>query len=116
MDITESSLDRKSVVEKLNQVPDELVQTISDFIDGLVKQHEEVSSITAQDPVAAQDSSVRKDLSSITTWDEWFDAVQQLPEVPGLSNLSKQERQEIMTEAIVEKYERKGLEHLVEGL
>jgi hypothetical protein len=51
----------------------------------------------------------------ITTWAQWFQGIRDLPEIPSLANLTKKERQAIITEGLAEEYERQHLNILSEN-
>ncbi len=44
---------------------------------------------------------VEKPPEEITTWAQWFQEIRDLPKIPSLANLTKKERQAIMTEGLL---------------
>jgi hypothetical protein len=102
MDASRTFLLRKAVAERLAQVPDDSVQAVLAFMDDLIEQHEK--SLTTQEAEKLIPPE------EITTWEQWFSEVRDLPEIPALVNLTKQQRQKIITDGLVEEYERQSVE------
>jgi hypothetical protein len=64
----------------------------------------------ASNIASARKVVVEKPLEEITTWAQWFQEIRDLPEIPSLANLTKKERQAIITEGLAEEYERQHLD------
>jgi hypothetical protein len=102
MDASNIALARKAVVEKLAQVPDDSIQAVLTFVDNLIEQRDKALTNQGAEPVTPPEE--------ITTWAQWFQEIRDLPEIPSLANLTKKERQSIITEGLAEEYERQHLD------
>ncbi|MEL6353427.1 MAG: hypothetical protein AAFR58_17000 [Cyanobacteria bacterium J06627_28] len=93
---------KQAIIKKLDKLPDALVQTVSTILDDLIDYHQKtISTPNVSEKIVADDKS---SIEPITTWDQFFDEIQQLPEAPELVGMTKQQRKALMTEYLQEKY------------
>lgn len=58
---------RETAIEKLQKLPDSLLQQVSDFIDFLIYRHRKTTTVDTQENTLAEE------------WEIWFEAVDHLP-------------------------------------
>lgn len=80
---------RETTIAKLKQLPDPLLQEVSDLIDGVLSKHQ-LSETEAQSEKTSQ------------AWLQWFDAVAHLETTPVALENNYQK-------LLLEKYRRQGL-------
>ncbi|MEX0270082.1 hypothetical protein AB3R30_13130 [Leptolyngbyaceae cyanobacterium UHCC 1019] len=81
---------RETTIAKLQQLPDWLLQEVSDFIDGITRQHQSVASDNPQRNITK-------------TWAKWFESVDHLDIVPPKPSSPYQQ-------LLLNKYRKQGLE------
>jgi hypothetical protein len=100
MNRQETQVAKDIVIEKLNQVSPELIQTVSDFLDHLLETQKKALATDAQ----SDSDEISRD-EWVTTWDQWFREVDELPASdPSQVNLTKAERRELIAEDVANKY------------
>jgi TATA-binding protein-associated factor Taf7 len=105
MNRQETQVAKDIVIEKLNQVSPELIQTVSNFLDHLLETQKKALATDAQSDI---DEISRGEW--ITTWDQWFEEVDELPlSDPSQVNLTKAERRELIAEDVAKKYDCKWM-------
>ncbi len=100
MNRQETQVAKDIVIEKLNQVSPELIQTVLNFLDRLIE--------TQKKPLATGSGSESDKISRdewVKVWDQWFEEVDELPlSDPSQVNLTKAERRELIAEDVAKKY------------
>jgi hypothetical protein len=82
---------RETAITKLNQLPESLVQEVSDFIDFIAQKHQ------SQLPDNPSESTLEQ------TWSQWFRAVDALEVAPPKTNNT-------YSELLISKYRQQGLD------
>jgi len=100
--IQSTSSTKASIIEKLDELPDALMQTVSTILDGLISYHREARQSPERPLHVGEENEPQ--LEPFTTWAQFFEELEKLPTSPELANMTKQQRKEAMTEYLQEKY------------
>ncbi len=96
MNRQETQVAKNLVIEKLNQLSPELIQTVSNFLDHLIETQKKALATDAQFDI----DEISRD-EWVTTWDQWFKEVDELPlSNPSQVNSTKAERKELIAEEV----------------
>ena len=101
-DLQNASSAKESIIRKIDTLPDALVQTVSTILDGLIAYHKATAPVSDFSETGADVS--KESSEPVTTWDQFFDELQKLPEAPALVNMTKQQKKNMMTKYLEEKY------------
>ncbi|MGD1863031.1 MAG: hypothetical protein ACFB0D_00610 [Phormidesmis sp.] len=124
METPNAQLKKTDIIEKLDKVPHHQLENVSQYIDSLLVQADVLASgangseavqlveQTAESPLERQTAEDWK-----KAWSEWFAERDQMlsgsesneEDAKSLASLTKQERRDLLTEILVEKYEAMGL-------
>ena len=124
METPNAQLKKTDIIEKLDKVPHHQLENVSQYIDSLLVQADVLASgangseavqlveQTAESPLERQTAEDWK-----KAWSEWFAERDQklsgsesnVEDAKSLASLTKQERRDLLTEILVEKYEAMGL-------
>ena len=94
---------KEAIIKKIDQLPDTLVATVSAILDGLLLAYRQRTDSSVENQAAESGQT-------ITTLDQLFERLDGLPEAPELVSLTKQQRKDLMTDSLKEKYNHTDLE------
>jgi hypothetical protein len=82
---------RETAISKLHQLPESLIQEVTDFIDFIAHKHQSQLNTSHPEPTLEE------------TWSQWFRAVDALEVIPSESNST-------YPELLLSKYRQQGLD------
>ena len=132
METSNRAVDRAKTIEKLNSLPQALLEKVAEFIDYLskVKTQPPTDSTEITQEICRPNSKIslpreKVNLKDWDAWQEWFDEREHLnsllehredrrEEGAVLTDASKQIRQDEYTQGLIEKYSAMGLDFSAE--
>lgn len=86
---------------------------MSTFLDNLITYHRttvQEKRTTSASEKNHEDKEEYERITPFETWDEFFEEMEKLPEAPELSSMTKQQRKDLITEYLLEKYKGTSLD------